>query len=555
MRIHIGICYILTLFGVTYGDLHGPNILPKSLLTEDNVLVSITNGTIKGYTKLNRYGNKVDTFTGVPYAQPPVRNLRFKRPKPLGVNDVWPEDTYLDAKPLDGVHQFLRSKHCFSTIAGPNDLKSGLLSNILPPISIGQEDCLYLDITRPHIESNEIQDSDSCPSGLKPVMIWLPGGAYVVGTGSGIFLSINEDQPRLYEASNLAGRGDVVIVSVTYRVGLLGFLSLGPNSDIQGNQGLYDQELAIKWVYENIENFCGNPDDITVFGQSAGGLSTGIQVANPRLFDGSKGTSIIKKAILMSGSPYTNWGITSNHDMQHKVDIVAGNLKNCQARRRDQANNSTESDTLNLENCLMYTEVEELGAAYPILPWVDMIFNENPEMYYAFNPIVDNELVFDPRNLPSHVEEIKNQKKVMVGNLNDDGYILDILLFPRLFINRTKIERPSLRDYEYSLGLDLNDQIRGQHHMIQQASSNFYTNDGFSQSLLVQEILQQTYDKFDQPNLDSLVRDSYARQQATNLATDLMFRGPALEYAVNHDNQVFVYEFREPSVFDDVLLG
>lgn len=249
------------------------------LAINDEVLVQIQNGTIRGMVSENRHGNLVDRFYGIPYAKPPVKNYRFRKPEPLGKNDVWSGE--LDTTRRPGMHEFFTERQCYISLFSKHSFDNTFLSGISSaiPWSRGQEDCLYLDIVRPHVETPDTQT----PENLKSVMIWLPGGGFTFGTGTGFPVNYSNETHSIFEAHHLAGRGDVIIVSVTYRVGTLGFLSIPGSSEITGNQGIYDQELAIQWVYENIENFGGNKHDITIFGLSAGSLSVGFQVQNPRL--------------------------------------------------------------------------------------------------------------------------------------------------------------------------------------------------------------------------------------------------------------------------------
>ncbi|KAJ4920384.1 hypothetical protein JOQ06_024532 [Pogonophryne albipinna] len=97
-------------------------------------------------------------------------------------------------------------------------------------------------------------------------MVWIYGGAFLIGS-AGIQFSGQE----------LAGRGNVIVVSIGYRVGSLGFLSTG-EQELPGNYGLWDQQAAIAWVHRNIRKFGGDPDNITIFGESAGGASVNLQV-------------------------------------------------------------------------------------------------------------------------------------------------------------------------------------------------------------------------------------------------------------------------------------
>lgn len=130
----------------------------------------------------------------------------------------------------------------------------------------GSEDCLFLNIFTPLVPRSPL------PKGsLKAVMFWIHGGAFTSGTGS----------DSTFDGGNMASRGDVVVVTINYRLSTLGFLAL-PDGVINGNFGLADQVMALDWVKEHIAAFGGDPDRITVFGQSAGAASVRALMASPR---------------------------------------------------------------------------------------------------------------------------------------------------------------------------------------------------------------------------------------------------------------------------------
>ena len=170
-------------------------------------------------------------FRGIPYAAPPVVALRFKRPAPHpGWGDV------LDAT------QF--GPRCPQPMGGA---------------AVGDEDCLHLNVWAPSAPSG---------SGPRPVMVFIHGGGYLAGSST----------TALYDGARLARAGDVVVVTFNYRLGILGFLASEalaaeePDGAI-GNFGTWDQIAALRWVQRNIASFGGDPGNVTVFGESAGGMS------------------------------------------------------------------------------------------------------------------------------------------------------------------------------------------------------------------------------------------------------------------------------------------
>jgi len=143
------------------------------------------------------------------------------------------------------------------------------------------EDCLYLNVWTP---------KDFKAGERRPVMVWIHGGAFTAGAGS----------IPWYSGANLARGGDVVVVTINYRLGALGFLHLadrfGDEWAGSANLGILDQSLALRWTSENIAAFGGDPDNITIFGESAGGMSVATQLGLPA----SKG--LFRRAIAQSGA-------------------------------------------------------------------------------------------------------------------------------------------------------------------------------------------------------------------------------------------------------------
>jgi len=224
-------------------------------MTENSkAIVKTTTGVIEG-----RYEDGLYVFKGVPYAAPPLGKLRWAPPTPV--------------EPWSGV----RSAFDFSPVA-PQILPPPGVLDVLAVPEPQAEDCLYLNVWTPGLDGNR-----------RPVLFWIHGGAFTMGSGS---------QP-FYSGRHLSARGDVVVVTVNYRLGMLGFLALEKATQgripTTGNEGLLDQIAALKWVRDNIAGFGGDPGNVTVFGESAGGMSIGCLLAMPS----SEG--LFHKAILQSG--------------------------------------------------------------------------------------------------------------------------------------------------------------------------------------------------------------------------------------------------------------
>lgn len=188
-------------------------------------------GDVKG-TQTNNGG----MFLGVPYAEKPIGNLQFKAPVK---KNSWPDVLDCTHLPKDPIQHPMNPLTC-------------------------SEDCLYLNIYIP--------SSVLAYGGSLPVMVWLYGGSYVHGGCSGSF---KHGKDGLYDARKLAYEGNCIVVTVNYRLGAYGFLYLSEfSSDFESNLGLKDCEMALRWIQENISSYGGNPDNVTLWGQSAGGALT-----------------------------------------------------------------------------------------------------------------------------------------------------------------------------------------------------------------------------------------------------------------------------------------
>ena len=204
-------------------------------------------------------GDEVDgirRFRGIPFAQPPQGELRWQAPRPV---EAWPG--VLDAS-------------AFAASAPQRPLAGGIGDLIGIPSQTESEDCLYLNVWTPGLDDAR-----------RPVLVWIHGGGNVVGSGT---------QPRI-DGQHLARRGDVVVVTLNYRLGSLGFLH-APELGACGNEGLLDQLAALRWVRREIAAFGGDPRNLTVFGQSAGGFD----IAQLMGWPGAAGA--FDKAVPMSGS-------------------------------------------------------------------------------------------------------------------------------------------------------------------------------------------------------------------------------------------------------------
>jgi para-nitrobenzyl esterase len=200
-------------------------------------------------------------FRGIPFARPPVGPLRFRAPEPF--------PRWLGERP--------------ALVHGPSAPQSGA-DNPLVRRFVGSpggqsEDCLYLNVWTPALDGRR-----------RPVLVFIHGGAFLVGSGSS----------PLYEGTRLARRGDVVVVTLNYRLGALGSLALAGvlPGDAPANLALRDQVAALAWVRDHVAAFGGDPENVTVFGESAGAMSIGALLGAP------EARPLFRRAILQSGAAH-----------------------------------------------------------------------------------------------------------------------------------------------------------------------------------------------------------------------------------------------------------
>jgi len=211
-----------------------------SIPTDPPEVTTIYGRVLGSTTVINGTAN-VDVFLGVPYAQPPIGSLRLKKPEP--------PTPWSDVKVVTS-----DNRYCVDTdeVAGET------------------EDCLYLDVYRPRAaNSSQLTNSSSSPSNASlSVIVWIHGGGWQHGS------------KNKFNGTILAAQGNVIVVMINYRLGALGFFST-EDDVIPGNFGLLDQIAALKWVQSNIAAFGGDPNSVTIIGESAGSQATSLLLYSP----------------------------------------------------------------------------------------------------------------------------------------------------------------------------------------------------------------------------------------------------------------------------------
>jgi len=222
-----------------------------------NPIVMTRSGKLSGSARRN-----LEIFRGVPYGAAPRDALRWQAPQPV---EAW---------------QGVRSAEDWGASAPQSPAMMMLLRRLIGVALRDQsQDCLHLNIWTPATDDAR-----------RPVMVWIHGGAFLMGSGS----------TRIYDGASMARRGNVVVVTLNYRLGALGFLNLGEffPGQASDNLGMRDQVAALEWVRDNIENFGGDPENVTIFGESAGGMSVGTLLGTPAA------NGLFHRAIAQSGAAH-----------------------------------------------------------------------------------------------------------------------------------------------------------------------------------------------------------------------------------------------------------
>jgi len=280
--------------------------------------------TAQGAVEGESLGN-VLAFRGIPYAAPPVGERRFRPPEPPA---RW-----------SGVRSALDMGPACPQLVGEDLTENNE--------SVMSEDCLSLNVWTPRVDAAK-----------RPVLFWIHGGAFVDGSSRNTW----------YDGPHLAARGDVVVVTINYRLGAWGFLSLdsfGARYAESANIGLLDQIAALNWVQHNIANFGGDAHNVTIFGESAGSASVGDLLSMPAA------RGLFSKAILESGLP----GGRTGDMLPHRRETAQAFLKLLGANTPADLSKKSMRDLLDAQERLFST-TSDLGTFGPSVDGI--VLKERP---------------------------------------------------------------------------------------------------------------------------------------------------------------------------------
>ncbi|GAU90208.1 hypothetical protein RvY_02659-2 [Ramazzottius varieornatus] len=347
-------------------------LLPWASLAKDQLIVKTSKGLVRGFSMMSPSGKQVDAFFGIPFAQPPLEDLRFRPPIPV--------------EPWDGILNATKAANsCYQPLdTAFGDFIGATMWNANTEIS---EDCLYMNIWIPRPRPTNAA-----------VMVWVYGGGFYSGT---ITLDV-------YDGSTLAAQENIIVASIQYRVGSLGFLYFGTD-DIPGNAAMFDQVAAFRFIKENIRNFGGNPDNITIFGESAGAVSVALHLLSPL------SRNLFNQAIMSSGSATCPWG-TTTPEVALKRTLELTKRVGC---RLDPVTENLPA----IAKCLRKV---------PAAEFVDKEWVTSGLIEFPFVPVIDGEF------LPQRPDTIlKNgafkRCNIMMGSMSEEGSFFVNYHFDNLF--------------------------------------------------------------------------------------------------------------------------
>ncbi|XP_072763674.1 acetylcholinesterase isoform X1 [Anoplolepis gracilipes] len=402
-------------------DVRGSRIgeeLPRAsaFTGNDPLVIRTRKGMVRGKTLTATTGKEVDVWFGIPYAQKPLGPLRFRHPRPV---ERWSGVLNATALPNSCVQ-------ILDTVFG--DFAGATMWNPNTPLS---EDCLYVNVVVPRPRPTNAA-----------VMVWIFGGGFYSGSAT----------LDVYDHKTLVSEENVIVVSMQYRVASLGFLYFG-TSDVPGNAGLFDQMMALQWVRDNIAAFGGNPDNVTLFGESAGAVSVSMHLLSPL------SRHLFNQAIMQSGSPTTPWAIISRDE-----SIVRG------IRLAEAVGCPHDRDNLReVIDCLLTKDAEELVKN----EWGTLGICEFP-----FVPVIDGSFLDETPQRSLATSSFK-KANILMGSNTEEGFYFIIYYLTELFRIDGAEDVKVTRDQFISAVSELNPYVNqiGRHAIIYEYTNWLYPDD------------------------------------------------------------------------------
>ncbi|CAD5125202.1 DgyrCDS13442 [Dimorphilus gyrociliatus] len=332
---------------------------------------------------------RIETFLGVPYAKPPVGDLRFRRPIPL------------TQYPPEGINATKLPPTCIQPIDTLFGMHEGV--EMWNPNTNISEDCLYMNIWRPWKRK-----------GLLPILIWIYGGTFVSGSCS----------LDIYDGSVLAEKAQAIVVAMNYRTGPLGFFYLNDRGgEVPGSQGIADQQIVIRYFWNYAKDWGGDRNRITLSGESSGAVSIGLHIL-------SDAVQYVSGVILNSATPLARWGVQSREKALKRAEQLSRKL-----------------------GCWLENEMDTIKClrSRPAKDYLDNLYHVQ-EHYFEppFGPTIDGSILKrDPREI---LKSGKFKRiPMIVGNTKDEGMYFFIYGFPEVYKKMNSSSTWDSSDYFFYL--------------------------------------------------------------------------------------------------------
>lgn len=346
----------------------------------DDLVVKTSKGKIQGFESTTTAGKKVSCWYSIPYAQPPINNLRFRHPRPM---DSW-ENT---RNTLDQPN---------SCVQAEDTMWPGFSGSQVWAVNTNMsEDCLYLNVVvpKPHPKN-------------AAVIIWIYGGGFWSGTTT----------LEVYDIRTMAAEEEIIMVGIQYRVASLAFLYFD-TEDVPGNAGMFDQLMAIQWVRDNIARFGGNPENITLMGESAGAASVSLHLLSPL------SRNLFSQAIMQSASALAPWAVITKRESKLRGMRLAELMK-CPHSKDVRPT----IDCLRKAKAIDLVNAEFMGITHGFTGSIGI-----------FVPIIDGSFLDET---PETAMKLSNFKKtnILLGSNSDEGNYFVLYYFPDIFPRQEEIE-------------------------------------------------------------------------------------------------------------------
>ncbi|XP_011498519.1 PREDICTED: acetylcholinesterase [Ceratosolen solmsi marchali] len=470
------------------------------------------------------FDREVHGYYGVPFAKAPVGPLRFRKPEPI--------------EPWHGVLNATRMPN--SCIQERYDYFPGFEGEEMwNPNTNVSEDCLYMNVwvpKRPRLRHKGSPESPDHHGGM-PILVWIYGGGYMTGTAT----------LDVYDAAIMAAQSDTIVAAMQYRVGAFGFLYLSQyfedDGEAPGNMGLWDQAMALQWLKDNAKVLGGDPNRITIFGESAGGGSVSLHLMSPVT------RGLVRRGILQSGTLNAPWSYMSAEKANEVAQILVQDC-NCNssmleenATRVMECMKSVDAKTISVQQWNSYSGI--LG--FPSAPTIDGVFlpkdplellrdsdfdkteivignNENEGTYFILYDFID---YFDKDN-PSSLDRTK---------------FLQII--NTIFKNMSSIEREAIA-FQYTDWENTNDEFMYQRMIADIVGDYFFICPSIKFAQLFSDRGMKVYYYF------------FTQRSSTNLWGDWMgvMHGDEIEYVFGHPlNSTLKYTERERELAVKMILA